>query len=540
MTPPAKSEPANSATAKSASTKSAKDRVVIFDTTLRDGEQCPGATMTHEEKLEVAELLDTMGVDIIEAGFPIASEGDFAAVYEIAKRTKNAVVCGLARAGFKDIDRAGEAVKPARQSRIHTFISTSPVHMKWKLQLEPEKVFEMVVGSVTRARGYTDNVEWSCEDGTRTEHDFLCRCVEAAIKAGATTINIPDTVGYTVPEEYFALIKMVRERVPNSDQAIFSVHCHDDLGMAVANSLAGVRAGARQIECTINGIGERAGNASLEEAVMAMRVRNDVMPFWTGVDATMLTRASKLVAAVTSFPVQYNKAIVGRNAFAHESGIHQDGMLKHTQTYEIMMPADVGVKQTSLVMGKHSGRHAFVHKLEELGYKLAANQLEDAFVRFKALADRKKHVYDEDLEALVDEEIATFQDHIKLVSLSVIAGTRGPQRATMKLDVNGKSMLEECEGNGPVDAVFNCIKAMVPHEAVLELYQVHAVTAGTDAQAEVSVRLSEQGRAVTAKGADPDTLVASAKAYLAALNKLMARQLRGQSDERRLHSTDVG
>jgi 2-isopropylmalate synthase len=520
--------------------KSEKDRVVIFDTTLRDGEQCPGATMNHEEKLEVAELLDAMGVDIIEAGFPIASEGDFAAVHEIAKRTKNAVVCGLARAGFKDIDRAGEAVKPARQSRIHTFISTSPVHMKWKLQLEPEKVFEMVVGSVTRARNYTDNVEWSCEDGTRTEHDFLCRCVEAAIKAGATTINIPDTVGYTVPEEYFALIKMVRERVPNSDQARFSVHCHDDLGMAVANSLAGVRAGARQIECTVNGIGERAGNASLEEAVMAMRVRNDVMPYWTGVDATMLTRASKLVSAVTSFPVQYNKAIVGRNAFAHESGIHQDGMLKHTQTYEIMMPGDVGVKQTSLVMGKHSGRHAFVHKLEELGYHLAGNQLEDAFVRFKALADRKKHVYDEDIEALVDEEIATAQDHIKLVSLSVIAGTRGPQRATMKLDIDGKSSIEECEGNGPVDATFNCIKAMVPHEAVLELYQVHAVTEGTDAQAEVSVRLSEQGRAVTAKGADPDTLVASAKAYLAALNKLVARRLRGHPEERRLHSTDVG
>src|SRR6202023_3005686 len=540
MTPPVKPEPA-----KPAPVKSEKDRVVIFDTTLRDGEQCPGATMTHEEKLEVAELLDTMGIDIIEAGFPIASEGDFAAVNEIAKRTKNAVVCGLARAGFKDIDRAGEAVKPARQSRIHTFISTSPVHMKWKLQLEPEKVFEMVVGSVTRARGYTDNVEWSCEDGTRTEHDFLCRCVEAAIKAGATTINIPDTVGYTVPEEYFALIKMVRERVPNSDQAIFSVHCHDDLGMAVANSLAGVRAGARQIECTINGIGERAGNASLEEVVMAMKVRNDVLPFWTGVDATMLTRASKLVAAVTSFPVQYNKAIVGRNAFAHESGIHQDGMLKHTETYEIMMPEDVGVKQTSLVMGKHSGRHAFAHKLEELGYQLAGNQLEDAFVRFKALADRKKHVYDEDLEALVDEEIATAQDHIKLVSLSVIAGTRGPQRATMKVDIDGKSAIEECEGNGPVDAVFNCIKAMVPHEAVLELYQVHAVTEGTDAQAEVSVRLAEHGRSVTARGADPDTLVASAKAYLGALNKLTARRARGQLERvgapaRGVPSTEVG
>jgi 2-isopropylmalate synthase len=547
MTPPAKAKSTDSAPAKAAAPpKSEKDRVVIFDTTLRDGEQCPGATMTHEEKLEVAELLDQMGVDIIEAGFPIASDGDFAAVNEIAKRTKNAVVCGLARAGFNDIDRAGEAIKPAKRSRIHTFISTSPVHMKWKLQLPAAKVFEMVIASVTRARKYTDDVEWSCEDGTRTERDFLCRCVEAAIKAGATTINIPDTVGYTVPEEYFALIKMVRDRVPNSDQARFSVHCHDDLGMAVANSLAGVRAGARQIECTINGIGERAGNASLEEAVMAMRVRNDVMPYWTDIDATMLTRASKLVSAVTSFPVQYNKAIVGRNAFAHESGIHQDGMLKHTQTYEIMLPEDVGVKQTSLVMGKHSGRHAFVHKLEELGYHLAGNQLEDAFVRFKALADRKKHVYDEDIEALVDEEIATAEDRIKLVSLSVIAGTRGPQRATMKLDVGGNALIEECEGNGPVDATFNCIKAMVPHDAVLELYQVHAVTEGTDAQAEVSVRLSANGRSVTAKGADPDTLVASAKAYVAALNKLVARAQRSGKleplvvPERRIHSTDVG
>jgi 2-isopropylmalate synthase len=549
MTTPAQ-EPAKSSATKSSATnfapqKSEKDRVVIFDTTLRDGEQCPGATMNHEEKLEIAELLDAMGVDIIEAGFPIASDGDFAAVHEIAKRAKNAVICGLSRAAFKDIDRCAEAIAPAERRRIHTFLSTSPVHMKYKLQKEPHEVFEMVIAQVTRARNYTDDVEWSSEDGTRTEFDFLCRCVEAAIKAGATTINIPDTVGYTVPEEYFAMMRKVRENVPNSDLARFSVHCHNDLGMAVANSLAGVRAGARQIECTINGIGERAGNAALEEVVMAMAVRNDVLPYWTGVDSTMLTRASKLVAAATSFPVQYNKAIVGRNAFAHESGIHQDGMLKHTQTYEIMTPESVGVKQTSLVMGKHSGRHAFVHKLEELGYKLAGNQLEDAFVRFKALADRKKHVYDEDLEALVDEEIATFQDHIKLVSLSVIAGTRGPQRATMKLDVDGRQMLEERDGNGPVDAVFNCIKAIVPHEAVLELYQVHAVTAGTDAQAEVSVRLSEQGRAVTAKGADPDTLVASAKAYLAALNKLVARRARGKLEpiavnERRIHSTDVG
>jgi 2-isopropylmalate synthase len=535
-----KSEPS---TAKLA--KSEKDRVIIFDTTLRDGEQCPGATMTYEEKLEVAALLDEMGVDVIEAGFPIASEGDFAAVNEIAKRTKNAVVCGLARAAFKDIDRCAEAIKPAERRRIHTFLSTSPVHMKYKLEKEPHEVYEMMIAQVTRARSHTDDVEWSSEDGTRTEQDFLCRCVEGAIKAGATTINIPDTVGYALPEEYFALVKMVRERVPNSDLARFSVHCHNDLGMAVANSLAGVRAGARQIECTINGIGERAGNAALEEVVMAMRVRNDMLPYLTDINTKMLTRASKLVAAVTSFPVQYNKAVVGRNAFAHESGIHQDGMLKHTQTYEIMVPADVGVKQTSLVMGKHSGRHAFMHKLEELGYKLAGNQLEDAFVRFKALADRKKHVYDEDIEALVDVEIATAQDHIKLVSLSVIAGTRGPQRATMKLDIGGKPAIAECDGNGPVDATFNCIKSMVPHQAVLELYQVHAVTEGTDAQAEVSVRLSENGRTVTAKGADPDTLVASAKAYLAALNKLVARRLRGEGEavavgERRIHSTDVG
>ncbi len=520
---------------------SEQDRVVIFDTTLRDGEQCPGATMTHDEKLEVAELLDTMGVDIIEAGFPIASEGDFAAVQEIARRTRNAVVCGLARAGFKDIDRCAEAIKPARRGRIHTFLSTSPVHMKWKLQKEQHEVYEMVIAQVTRARNHTDDVEWSSEDGTRTEHEFLCRCVEAAINAGATTINIPDTVGYATPDEYFELIRMVRERVPNSDRARFSVHCHNDLGMAVANSLAGVRAGARQIECTVNGIGERAGNAALEEVVMAMRVRNDVLPYWTGIDAAMLTRASKLVSAATSFPVQYNKAIVGRNAFAHESGIHQDGMLKHNQTYAIMTPESVGVKQTSLVMGKHSGRHAFQHKLEELGYELAGNQLDDAFVRFKALADRKKHVYDEDIEALVDEEIAHAQDRIKLVSLSVIAGTRGPQRATMKLDIDGRTAIDECEGNGPVDATFNCIKSMVPHEAVLELYQVHAVTEGTDAQAEVSVRLSEDGRSVTARGADPDTLVASAKAYLGALNKLTARNQRSKDEpQRRIHSTDVG
>lgn len=521
-------------------TPSDKDRVVIFDTTLRDGEQCPGATMTHEEKLEVAELLDTMGVDIIEAGFPIASEGDFAAVNEIARRAKNSVICGLSRAAPKDIDRCAEAIRPARRNRIHTFLSTSPVHMKYKLQKEPHEVFEMVVAQVTRARSHTDDVEWSSEDGTRTEFDFLCRCVEAAIKAGATTINIPDTVGYTTPEEYRDLFRRVIENVPNSDKAVFSVHCHNDLGMAVANSLAGVMGGARQIECTVNGIGERAGNAALEEIVMAIKTRNDVFPFVTGIDATMLTRASKLVAAATSFPVQYNKAIVGRNAFAHESGIHQDGMLKNAQTYEIMTPESVGVKQTSLVMGKHSGRHAFQHKLEELGYQLSDNQLQDAFVRFKALADRKKQIYDEDIEALVDEEIATAHDRVKIVSLTVIAGTMGPQTATLTVDIDGKHVTHQAVGNGPVDAIFNAIHAIVPHDAKLELYQVHAVTEGTDAQAEVSVRLAAEGRSFTAKGADPDTLVASAKAYLGALNKMMSKRGKTPSIEKRIHANEVG
>ena len=500
------------------------DQVIIFDTTLRDGEQCPGATMTLEEKLQVADLLDAMGVDVIEAGFPIASNGDFEAVSLIAQRVQNAVVAGLSRAAPGDIDRAGEAVKNAKRPRIHTFISTSPVHMKYKLQKSPEQVLEMVIDQVTRARNLVDDVEWSCEDGTRTEFDFLCRCVDAAIKAGATTINIPDTVGYTTPEEYFDLFKRVREEVPDSDKAIFSVHCHNDLGMAVANSLAGVKGGARQIECTINGIGERAGNAALEEVVMAMKTREDVLPFTTNIDTTMLTRASKLVSAVTSFPVQYNKAIVGRNAFAHESGIHQDGMLKHTQTYEIMTPESVGVQKTSLVMGKHSGRNAFRDKLEQLGYELSDNQLQDAFTRFKDLADRKKEVYDEDIEALVDENLATAEDRMKVLSLLVVAGTMGPQVCTLSLDIEGEHKTVQSSGNGPVDATFNAIQQLVPHEAKLELYQVHAVTEGTDAQAEVSVRLGADGKSFTGRAAHPDTLVASAKAYLTALNKVIARR----------------
>src|SRR5687767_9809534 len=341
-------------------------RVYIFDTTLRDGEQSPGASMTHEEKLQVAELLDEMGVDIIEAGFPIASNGDFHAVSEIGKVVKRAVVCGLARAAVNDIDRAGEALRTAERSRIHTFIGTSPLHRQYQLQLSQEEVFDRVVASVTRARGFTDDVEWSAMDATRTEHDFLCRCVEAAIKAGATTINIPDTVGYATPDEFAALIRQIVERVPNSDKAVFSTHCHNDLGLAVANSLAGVISGARQVECAVNGLGERAGNAALEEIVMAIRTRADAMPFYTGIDTTMLTRASRLVSRVTAFPVQYNKAIVGRNAFAHESGIHQDGVLKHASTFEIMTPESVGLKESSLVMGKHSGRHAFREKLKEL------------------------------------------------------------------------------------------------------------------------------------------------------------------------------
>jgi len=507
-------------------TTSGKDRVVIFDTTLRDGEQCPGATMTHEEKLEVAEMLDAMGVDIIEAGFPIASVGDFEAVAEIAKQTKNAVIAGLARAIPGDIARAGEAVRHAKRGRIHTFVSTSPIHLAHQMRKSEEDVLDIITATVTQARNLVDDVEWSAMDSTRTPIEYLCRCVETAIKAGATTINLPDTVGYAVPDEYRRMFKTIRERVPNADKAVFSVHCHDDLGLAVANSLAGVEGGARQIECTINGIGERAGNAALEEVVMAIKTRGDVMPYWCDVESTALTRASKVVSAATSFPVQYNKAIVGRNAFAHESGIHQDGVLKNAQTYEIMTPESVGVKQTSLVMGKHSGRHAFQHKLKELGYELADNQLQDAFVRFKALADRKKDIYDEDIEALVDQELAQSHDRLRLVSLTVIAGTNGPQRATMKVEVEGKVRIDEAEGNGPVDAVFNAVKALVPHEAKLELYQVHAVTAGTDAQAEVSVRLSQDGRSVTARSSDPDTLVASAKAYLSALNKIISRRQR--------------
>ena len=502
-----------------------KDRVVIFDTTLRDGEQCPGATMTFEEKMEVADFLDQMGVDIIEAGFPIASDGDFEAVSAIAERVKSATVAGLARAIDKDIDRAGEAVRSAKRGRIHTFVSTSPIHLAHQMHKTEEEVLAIITGTVNRARNLVEDVEWSAMDATRTPVEYLVRCVDAAIRAGATTINLPDTVGYATPEEYKAMFVAVREAVADSDRAVFSAHCHDDLGLAVANSLAGVAGGARQIECTINGIGERAGNAALEEIVMAIKTRADALSFHTGIDTTKLTRASRLVSAVTNFPVQYNKAIVGRNAFAHESGIHQDGMLKHQLTYEIMTPESVGVGKTSLVMGKHSGRAAFRTKLKDLGYDLGDNQFEDAFTRFKALADRKKHVYDEDIEALVDEEIARMHDRTKVVALTVIAGTMGPQMATLTLDIEGEHTTVQSTGNGPVDATFNAIKQIMPHNGTLALYQVHAVTQGTDAQAEVSVRLEDDaGRVVTGRGADTDTLVASARAYVAAVNKLIVRR----------------
>ncbi|HZH28179.1 MAG TPA: 2-isopropylmalate synthase [Azospirillaceae bacterium] len=500
------------------------DRVIIFDTTLRDGEQSPGCSMNLEEKLKIALLLEEMGVDVIEAGFPIASPGDFEAVNEIARRVKRSVVAGLSRAARGDIERCAEAIAPAERKRIHTFISTSPLHMKYKLQMEPEKVLELIQSSVTLARNLCDDVEWSAEDGSRTEPDFLCRAVEAAIRCGATTINIPDTVGYAVPDEYAGIFRMLRERVPGADKVVFSVHCHNDLGLAVANSLAGVAAGARQIECTINGIGERAGNTALEEIVMALRVRQDRMPFTTGIKTETITRASRTLSATIGFPVQPNKAIVGANAFAHESGIHQDGMLKHAGTYEIMTPESVGLHKTTLVLGKHSGRHAFKSKLKDLGYELGENALNDAFQRFKALADRKKEVFDDDLVALVDDEIGHAHDRIRLVSLAVMAGSRGPQSATLELEADGQLRQVSMLGNGPVDAVFNAIKALVPHEAVLQLYEVHAVTEGTDAQAEVTVRLAEMGKTVNGQGADADTLVASAKAYLHALNKLMVKR----------------
>jgi len=516
------------------------DHVLIFDTTLRDGEQSPGATMTHNEKLEIAGLLDEMGVDIIEAGFPIASEGDFAAVSEIAKNAQNSVICGLARANFKDIDRCWEAVKHAQKPRIHTFIGTSPLHRDITA-LDQEEMVQRIHETVTHARNLCDNVQWSPMDATRTEEDYLKRVVETAIKAGATTINIPDTVGYTAPRESADIIRMLIAEVPGADEVVFATHCHNDLGMATANALAAVEGGARQIECTINGLGERAGNTALEEVVMALKVRNDIMPFHTGIDSTKIMHISRRVASVSGFPVQFNKAIVGKNAFAHESGIHQDGMLKNAETFEIMRPEDVGLSATNLVLGKHSGRAALRSKLEELGYELGDNQLKDVFVRFKELADRKKEVYDDDLIALMAAETnEASNDYIKVKFLRVICGTEAPQSADLTLTINGEDHQVTAQGDGPVDAAFNAVKELFPHKARLQLYQVHAVTEGTDAQATVSVRMEEDGKIVNGQSADTDTVVASVKAYVGALNRLILRREKAGGDRKEITYKDVG
>jgi 2-isopropylmalate synthase len=499
-------------------------RVIVFDTTMRDGEQSPGASMALEEKLELAKILEDMGVDVIEAGFPIASNGDFEAVRRIAQIVGESTVCGLARAAAGDIDRCAEAIAPARRGRIHTFLSTSPQHRDHILRISAAEVVDLVTSSVGHARNLCDDIEWSAQDATRTERDVLRRCVEAAIRAGATTINIPDTVGYSYPDEYAAIFADLIDNVPGADGVVFSTHCHNDLGLAVANSLAGVQAGARQVEVAINGIGERAGNAALEEIVMALKVRGDHLPFATAVRSEHITRASRYVSAITGFPVQFNKAIVGKNAFAHESGIHQDGMLKNAETYEIMRPEDVGQGGSNLVMGKHSGRHAFREKLKALGYDLGQNALNEAFGRFKDLADKKKLVFDDDIIALVDDALARGGERIHVKSLRVIAGTEGPQEAHLVLIVDGAEKGASATGDGPVDAVFNAVRLVVPHEAVLRLFQVHAVTEGTDAQAQVSVRLEEDGRIATGQSADTDTLTASAMAYVGALNNLFARK----------------
>lgn len=504
------------------------NRVIIFDTTLRDGEQSPGFSMNLHEKLRMAEALSDLGVDVIEAGFPIASPGDFESVRLIAETIKDGpVICGLARTGRDDILRAAEAVKPAERKRIHIFLSTSPLHMKYKLRMEPDAVLDLAAQSVTLARQYSDDVEWSAEDGSRTEPDFLCRCVEAAIRCGATTINIPDTVGYALPEDMERIFTMLRERVPGADRVVLSTHNHNDLGLAVANTIAAIRSGVRQIECTINGIGERAGNAALEEIVMAVRTRQDGLPFMNGIKTPNILRVSKLLSTITGFDVQPNKAIVGRNAFAHESGIHQDGVLKNAATYEIMTPESVGWQKSSLVMGKHSGRAAFRDKLRALGYgDVGDNQLNDAFRRFKDLADRKKFVYDEDIVALVDDEVMRDHDRIRFVSLDLRAGSKAPPHADLELEIDGELRRAESSGDGPVDATFKAIRAIFPHEANLLLFSVGAVTEGTDAQARTTVRLEENGKMVDGQGADTDTIVASARAYIHALNKLVVKRAR--------------
>lgn len=501
-----------------------KDKLIIFDTTLRDGEQSPGASMTRDEKVRIGKALERMKVDVIEAGFPVASIGDFEAVQAVANAVKDSTVCGLARALDKDIDRAGEALKGANSARIHTFIATSPIHMQNKLRMEPEQVIEYAVKAVKRARRYTDNVEFSPEDAGRSEEDFLCRILEAVIDAGATTLNIPDTVGYSVPQQFGATIANLINRIPNSDKAIFSVHCHNDLGLAVANSLSAVMNGARQVECTINGLGERAGNASLEEVVMAIRTRQDVFSCNTELDTREILTCSKLVSSITGFPVQPNKAIVGANAFAHESGIHQDGVLKNRETYEIMKAEDVGWSANRMVLGKHSGRNAFKSRMTELGFEFSSEEeLNDTFFRFKQLADKKHEIFDEDLQALISEVSFDAEDeHIKLIALKVCSETGETPSSTVTLRVNDQELTGSAEGSGAVDASLKAIESLVNSQADLELYSVNSLTNGTDAQGDVTVRLEKAGRIVNGQGADTDIVIASAKAYINAVCKLQA------------------
>ncbi len=499
------------------------DRLFIFDTTLRDGEQSPGASMTREEKIRIAKALERMRVDVIEAGFPIASPGDFESVKAVAEAVTDSIVCGLARTRDEDIDRAAEALHNARRGRIHTFIATSPIHMERKLRLSPDEVVEQAVRAVKRARRYTDDVEFSAEDAIRSEPDFLCRVFEAVIDAGATTINVPDTVGYSLPQKIGELFAMLRARVPNADRAIFSAHCHNDLGLAVANSLAAVLAGARQVECTVNGLGERAGNAALEEIVMALRTRHDAFPCDTGIDTKEILHCSRLVSNVTGFPVQPNKAIVGANAFAHESGIHQDGVLKHRETYEIMRAQDVGWHANRMVLGKHSGRNAFRTRLKELGIEFEReDEVNAAFARFKDLADRKHEIFDEDLQSLVGEtESESAEERFKFVSLRVNCETGETPVARVTLTQFGQEQTAEVEGSGPVDAALRAIEAIANSGCDLQLYSVNAITAGTDAQGEVTVRLQKGGRIVNGQGADTDIVQASAKAYINALNRML-------------------
>ncbi|MFN7753752.1 MAG: 2-isopropylmalate synthase [Pseudomonadota bacterium] len=500
------------------------DRLIIFDTTMRDGEQSPGATMTREEKLRIARQLERMRVDVIEAGFPAASNGDFDAVHSVASIVRESTVCGLARANEKDIRRCAEAVAPAPRRRIHTFLATSRIHMEKKLRMEPSQVLEQAASAVRFARGFTDDVEFSPEDAGRSDIDFLCRVLEAVIRNGATTINIPDTVGYTMPEQFGALIRTLRERVPGGDRVVWSTHCHNDLGLAVANSLAGVLNGARQVECTINGLGERAGNAALEEVVMAVRTRQDVFGCDTRIDTTQIVPASRLVAGITGFAVQPNKAVVGANAFAHESGIHQDGVLKSRETYEIMRAQDVGWNTNRITLGKLSGRNAFRTRLQELGIEVGSEEmLNAAFSRFKELADRKGEIFDEDLHALVSDETVTPQsEHYKLLSMSAHSETGEPPRASVTLSIGGREGRAQTTGSGPVDAVFRAVESLVNSGASLLLYSVNNISSGTEAQGEVTVRLELGGRVVNGVGADTDIVVASAKAYLNALNRLQA------------------